>query len=989
MKTGDGADEPGSQPATADPVVRIGRFEIGGVLGSGGMGVVYKAYDPELGRTIALKMVRTSSPEATVRQKREARAMAQISHPNVVAIHDVGTHDGELFLVMELIAGTTLAQWLHAGERSWRETIAMFIAAGHGLAAAHAAGLVHRDFKPHNVLVGDDGRARVTDFGLAREESSAPEPASAVEETKPSAGLTPLTSAGRVMGTPAYMAPEQHLGAPADARADQFGFAIALWEALHGERPFAGATAAAIRAAVIGGNVRAPRNRDVPAFVQRALTRALAANPAQRWPSMNALLAALASDPRRRWRRLGVGAGALGAVAATVWVWGHFQASRARGEAAATCSVAGSVDGTWDDRRKREVKAALLATATPFAADAWRRIETELDAYSTAWSAATVRSCEDTRVRGIASEQVFQLRERCLGRKQIELRALVDELATADASTIAHATAAIGALEAIEPCLAEETSETSDDSPTAPWDPVLAAQVSALWPRYAKANMLEQAGRYREALDEANGALATATALAYPPLTARLTGTLGRASIELGDLPGARRYLTQAAAEAERAHEEALHLSLLENLVDAIDRDQEHDEEARRWRTMIEAGLSHLDPRSRCKIGGFLAEDEAINGHDSSAAIARSLAVVKQCEALDPLDDDLLAGALVALADARYTAGDGEQAIADLRRALPLDERALGPDHPDNALIHAHLGLFDPRQDRDSVGVELLRALDILDKNHLENTTTYSVVNALSAHHAARGEFDRALRYARQARELAARLYGPAGVRVASAMIYVASAQLGLGELDEALRVTRAARQIIVERVGEHVLDVAVLDLLETQILERKGRPREALAIAERALPTATATAEVPSDTAGPHALLGDLYSQLGNRSEAMAHYRAALDLIDREPKRAQDDDVIATLTGMGELLTAQGHAPDAVEPLERALARLDGRAIRPFVAARTRFALAAALWLAGGDRARALDLAHRASEDFARTTYPHARELARVRAWLADKPTR
>ena len=285
----------------------LGRFVVFDELGAGGMGQILAAYDPRLDRKVALKLVQRALDSDVGdwqrRLIREAQAMARLSHPNVVTVHEVATTDaGQTFLVMELVEGQDLARWLAAGPHPWREILARFLAAGEGLAAAHAAGLVHRDFKPANVLVGDDGRVRVADFGLVH--GHAPSD-SAGREGPRLAHL--LTQHGAVMGTPAYMAPEQHDGDLTDERSDIFAFCVALWEALHGERPFAGDTMPERRAAIRRGEIREPRDpAAAPRWLRPLLRRGLAGAPGDRWPSMRMLLDALARDPeleRARRRR--------------------------------------------------------------------------------------------------------------------------------------------------------------------------------------------------------------------------------------------------------------------------------------------------------------------------------------------------------------------------------------------------------------------------------------------------------------------------------------------------------------------------------------------------------------------------------------------------------------------------------------------------------------------------------------------------------------
>jgi serine/threonine protein kinase len=288
---------------------RIGRFVVQKTLGIGGMGVVYAAEDPELGRQVAVKVLRgavaRNSALAAQRIMREARLAARVSHPNVVSLYEVGQHEDRVFIAMEMVIGHPLTVWLRERPRSPKEILEVFVDAGRGLAAAHAAGVVHRDFKPDNVLVGRDGRARVTDFGLARRGDSADEAgAGAGESTRAKrSSLSDLSHAGAVLGTPAYMAPEQHSGANTDPRTDQFSFCIALYEALHGQRPFDGKTWEELSEAVLAGRVKPPpASSHVPASLHRIVVRGLAVRPGDRFASMSELLEALGRDRGRALR---------------------------------------------------------------------------------------------------------------------------------------------------------------------------------------------------------------------------------------------------------------------------------------------------------------------------------------------------------------------------------------------------------------------------------------------------------------------------------------------------------------------------------------------------------------------------------------------------------------------------------------------------------------------------------------------------------------
>ncbi len=280
---------------------RIDRFELIRELGAGGMGAVYAAHDPRLDRTIALKVLARAGegPMANTRLIREAQAMARLRHPNVVAVHEVGTSGEQVFVAMELVEGGTLAEWIRGGPRPWRDVLALLIPAGRGLAAAHAAGLVHRDFKPANVLIGADGRAVVSDFGLARAGAD-PEVGLPLAETEATAEMqrslleSPLTRTGALLGTPAYMSPEQFRGEPATPRSDVFAFCVVVWEAIFGRRPFAGETVAELITVIEDGRISPPpRSIGIPRALRLALMRGLSARSGDRYASMQELLAAL------------------------------------------------------------------------------------------------------------------------------------------------------------------------------------------------------------------------------------------------------------------------------------------------------------------------------------------------------------------------------------------------------------------------------------------------------------------------------------------------------------------------------------------------------------------------------------------------------------------------------------------------------------------------------------------------------------------------
>ncbi len=353
----------------------IGRFAIEARLGAGGMGTVLLATDPLLERKVALKVLhREDRAQARLRFLREAQAMARVAHENIIVVHEVGTDHDQVFIAMELVTGGTLRQW-QAG-RAWRDVVGAYVQAGRGLQAAHAAGLVHRDFKPDNVLVGRDGKVRVTDFGLV----------AAVDDTAGASRLdhtaalgVSLTQTGSVLGTPRYMAPEQHLGEPVDARADQFAFCVALYEALYGQPPFAGDTYAALTEQVLAGAVRPPQpDVSVPASVYEVIARGLERDRGDRFPSMTELLATLetarATPPTRaaarpRWRTLMILAAAAALVVVVVLV--------------SVLAVAARRDADAQRRRAAELDRAMeqLKGSNDFGAAA-TRFEAAQEAYA-------------------------------------------------------------------------------------------------------------------------------------------------------------------------------------------------------------------------------------------------------------------------------------------------------------------------------------------------------------------------------------------------------------------------------------------------------------------------------------------------------------------------------------------------------------------------------------------------------------------------------
>lgn len=279
-----------------DPGTVVDRYEITEYRGAGAMGVVYRARDRRLGREVALKLLKSGAPGTTqcgvfcALLVREAQTLARISHPNVISIHDVGDFKGCVYVAMEFIDGPTLTSWARRPGLTWKDRMAALRAAGAGLAAAHGSRIVHRDFKPDNVLMGGPGEVKVADFGVARSLSDLEPPADVgCGCGAPEVGACAIDPTA-IVGTPRYMSPELFAGVVADSRSDQFAFAASAWEVLYGAPAFGGETIAELLAARASETLQSPPATDAPPEIADVLSRALRASPARRYASLADLL---------------------------------------------------------------------------------------------------------------------------------------------------------------------------------------------------------------------------------------------------------------------------------------------------------------------------------------------------------------------------------------------------------------------------------------------------------------------------------------------------------------------------------------------------------------------------------------------------------------------------------------------------------------------------------------------------------------------------
>jgi len=521
--------------ASLPPDGMLGRYHVLDVLGAGGMGVVYLARDPVLDRTVALKVVHRNRVVAggQARLVHEAKAMARLQHPNVVAVHDVDLVDGQVVVSMERVEGRTLRRWLDERPRHWREVVTAFAAAGRGLAAAHAARIVHRDFKPENVLVADDGRVRVADFGLARSVPDDGADPAAIRVTAPA------------LGTPLFMAPEQHDGGAVTAAADQYAFCVALWKAALGVWPFAGTTTAELAAAKRSGRVVEPRRIRAPRWLVALLRRGLAVEPAARHASMDVVVAALETGLGRRRR-------ALLAVGAVALVGAGAGASLSIAPPAADPCTGGEarVTAAWPRAARR---AAIERVAGLGGDTLARRLDGDVGAFATRWVAGYRDACL-AHDRGAQSAELLDRRMVCLERGRAGLGAVADVVARADASTLPQIPLAVQALP--DPAACDDAEALLAAVPLPPR--AQAARAAPIRAAVERALVRVAAGRLAEAQAEATTAVADARALGYAPLLARALLAEGRAVMGTAERERAAPPLAEAMRIALEARDDTL-----------------------------------------------------------------------------------------------------------------------------------------------------------------------------------------------------------------------------------------------------------------------------------------------------------------------------------------------------------------------------------------------------------------------------------------------
>jgi serine/threonine protein kinase/tetratricopeptide (TPR) repeat protein len=954
------------------------------------MGVVYRAYDPELDRPVALKLLRAASDGWGGAQRdrlmREAQALARLQHPNVIAVYDVGTFRGDVFIAMELVEGSSMHQWLKEPGRTRKEILAVFLAAGEGLAAAHRAELVHRDFKPDNVMIGSDGRVRVLDFGLARMAHGASDrppsirtaPPAGVEEPTiddrpqwpsndrtltapadvdgeasrmpgrpggsetppPSASgsgrsgpnllATPLTLADSIVGTPRFMSPEQTIGVGIDRRADEFSFCVALYQALYGAYPFAGTPYDEVRDWRVQEPPEATR---VPRWLRQVLLKGLAERPDDRYASMPELLDALRADPwvaRRRWWRVG---GGVALVACAGLAWGAVRRDHARICGGAERALA----GVWDDARRAQIAAAFRRSGLPYADAALATVDKSFDDYARSWLAMHVDACEATRVRGEQSQELLDLRMMCLTDRFTELRTLSDLFSAADAKVVEHAAQSAQSLPSLTSCA--DTAALKAPTPP-PRDPKTLEQVSAVREELARAEALEVATRFDEGLDLGRAALSQAEALAYAPVVAEAELRVGRLLGDRGDFAGSAHALHRAYVSALAGRDDDAAARSATQMIIAIGSRQAHYEEGERWADVAEALASRMQRKDEL-LGILYSQRSSLRERegkydDALEDAKRALEIERRV--FGP-DDFRVAQTYYELGAIHYFRAEHAEALEAYRKCLEIQSRTVGPDHP--VLLGAKVGIADVYGDSGDHAralAEYESVLATMRRVRPEDPDIPMIQNNLGGELQQLDRPEEAFQQYQLAFEDWRKRIGP-GKETITALSNMGEAKLAMGAPEEALRYYDQGLEMCGVSLGREHPDCARL---------LWG--------------------------------VGESYRVLGKTNEALSSYERSLALAEKAlgPKHPQ---LTGPLLGLARIDLARQAPGKAKEALERVLAILGDEPGEGLTLPDARFLLAQADWSLG-DRAGALDLAAKAREGYEAAGAPGRRALALLAPW-------
>lgn len=719
----------------------LSRYRVLERIGSGAHGVVYRGHDPELDRAVAIKLIEVQGTdeqrarEARAEMLHEAQTLASISHPNVLTVYDVGTYRGDevapsvddsgsfelglpgygtgVFMVLEFIDGCDLASWLRVRRRTRAEIVERFVQAARGLAAAHRAGLIHRDFKPANVLVDREGTVKVADFGLARRSG---------EPARVGADVREMSRG--VAGTPAYMPPEQHEGRPLDSRADVFAFCASLFEALYGVRPFDGSDLTSLHAAKRERRIRVPpRRRRVDAWLARIVQKGLRPRPEERFATMQEVLVAL-DWPRRRRRNaalgvVGVCVGLGSAVASKVYDEGRTRAA-CREDVAQTGEL-------WNEMFRQRIRDAFAAVGLRWAPAAAQRTNGAIDHYVRELQEARTRLCESTSSAGERSMSRLQRASSCLDRAEARTRELISMLMRADAGIAQRGVTAVSDLPSPRGCLETPVEALGNLTGIEP-GPELAAGL-------ARAALARRLGDREQAERLAEAVLSQAEKEDDPVGRARIRLLLGVMASDRGEYERAAELVREAIVIAERSAHTVLVTQGMIQLLGIVGYGLGRGDEAEHLQPQIEARLARHAERD--EIGELMAQEFAgtfahnvgitFVGHGRYAEAREAFREALQLrQARYGVESPKAFQEMASLGTVASDLYEEEEALALLEEATGLGERLFGEEHPDLGMVLVNLGRVQLRFEAfDEARETLERAADIATRSVGNDTPLY------------------------------------------------------------------------------------------------------------------------------------------------------------------------------------------------------------------------------------------------------------------------
>jgi tetratricopeptide (TPR) repeat protein len=821
---------PSSAEDAPPPPLQLGRYQILGQLGAGGAGIVLAALDPTLHRKVALKVLRPQTANVgdhDTRLRFEAQAMAQLAHPNVVTVFEVGRVGEQVYVAMELVEGGNLRGWMKAAH-TWREVVEIFIAAGRGLVAAHSAGLIHRDFKPDNVMLGRDGRPRVTDFGLVIQDATG--------ELKPDS-QDPVTSSsfhGGVVGTPAYMSAEQWAGGAVDARSDQFAFCVSLWEVLFGRRPFTGERVADLRDAVRRGAIGEPGDRRVPRWLVAALRRGLASDPAARWPTMAALLARLERGlHRRRSTVVAVAAVALAALAI------GFAVAEARRVPDPCAPPTERVAAVWSPARGARLRLHLALIDPVEGAARFARIASALDTGTRGWSAMHVDACRATRVEGRQSDTLLDRRMACLDRWLGELATTVTALEqVADRGAVDQAVHAANALSPLEAC-ADQRALTDAPLPASAADRATAA---ALDRAIAEVEVAIRAARLDGVAARASALVAAARTLGHPPTLSAALAAQARVLYALGDEAQTLPILRELVLVAARAHADRDEAFAWTNLMMVVAENEGKLDEALALVPSASAAVLRAGDPADLRADLLYYQGTVLDGGPhpelGRARLAEARALLEKAGAGGPGSPltGRLADVLFETGTSYIRTGEVDAAAASYRAAIERWRIAYGNDTVDEAFGWHNLGATYVRAGKlDDARAAYDQAIRIRQARLGDSAMLATSVVGLASVFDEEGQWQRSLETYDRALRIYRATLAPGDLHFGNPLIGRAIALGNLDRLDDAARGYDEAIGLF-EHAGGETINFAIALANRAHLARRRGHCDDTLRDAGRAV---------------------------------------------------------------------------------------------------------------------------------------------------------